>query len=148
MDHFHAPTPHPAASIQPGMASYCRQSAPIVYDVPMTPPVSPGHSEDGADASVVMVRQGQGPYAEKPPTQELQLPRHQAPVLQVTYPHWHHRDPQRPLTPPPQSARSLENEEVHVEKPGVLKLTDFEVRGALGKVPSFLLGPHIAYCFL
>jgi hypothetical protein len=114
----------------------------------MTPPVSPGHSEDGADASVVMVRQGQGSYAEKPSTQELRLPRHQAPVLQGTYPHWQPHDHQRPLTPPPQSARSLENELVHVEKPGVLKLTDFEVRGALGKVPSLLLGANIAYCFL
>ena len=116
----------------------------MVYDVLMTPPVSP-HSEDGVDASVVMVRQEQGPYAEKPSNQE---PRHQAPVLLATYPHCQPPDLQRPLTPPPQSARSLENEQVHVEKPGVLKLTDFEVRGTLGKVSSLLLGSSITYCFL
>ncbi|KAF9239673.1 cyclic AMP-dependent protein kinase catalytic subunit [Melanogaster broomeanus] len=37
-----------------------------------------------------------------------------------------------PLTPSCRPARLLEDEQIHVEKPGVLKLTDFEVRGALG----------------
>lgn len=129
--------------MMPGMASYCRPSAPVVYEVLMTPPVSPGHSEDGTDASLMM---DQGQYAEKPSSQEPQLPRLQTPVLQTTYPHWQ-RDPHQALTPPPRPARSLENEQVHVEKPGVLKLTDFEVRGTLGKVSSSLLGSHIAYCF-
>lgn len=138
MDHFHAPTPQ---SIQPGIASYCRQSAPMVYDVLMTPPVSPSHSEGGTDTNVVVVRQDQGLYAEKPSNKELQSPRHQDPVAQATY-------PQRLRTPPPQPVRSLENEQVHVEKPGVLKLTDFEVRGTLGTVPLLLLDPRVTHCFL
>ncbi|KAF8123784.1 cyclic AMP-dependent protein kinase catalytic subunit [Boletus edulis] len=94
----------------------------------MTPPVSPGHSEDGTNASRVIVHQVQ----EKPSSQELQLPRHQAPVMQAAYPYTQPPDHRQPLTPPPQPVRSLENEQVHVEKPGVLKLTDFEVRGTLG----------------
>ncbi|KAG8217301.1 kinase-like domain-containing protein [Butyriboletus roseoflavus] len=133
MDHFHAPTPQSATSIPQGMEPYRCQS--MAYDVLITPPVSPGHSEDGADASpagVMMVRQEQVPHPEKPSSQGLQSQLHQDPALQAIYPHWQPIDPQRPLTPPPQPARSLENEQVHVEKPGVLKLTDFEVRGALG----------------
>lgn len=146
MDHFHAPTPQSATSIPPGMEPYRRPSIPMAYDVLMTPPVSPGHSEDGADASptgVMMVHQEQAPYPAKPSTHGLRSQSHQDPVLQATYPHWQSPVPQRRLTPPPQPARSLENEQVHVEKPGVLKLTDFEVRGALGKVLSFLLGSRV-----
>lgn len=109
----------------------------------MTPPVSPGHCEDG----VMMVHPEQAPYPEKPSSQELQSQLHQAPILQAAYTHWRPRDPLRPLTPPPQPVRSLENEQVHVEKPGVLKLTDFEVRGTLGKVSSLLLGSRFTYCF-
>jgi len=141
MDHFHAPTPQSATSIQPGLTPYCRQSAPVVYDVLMTPPVSPSHSEDGTDTNAVVVRQDQGLYTEKPSNRELQLPRHQGPVAQATY-------PQRLRTPSPQPVRSLENEQVHVEKPGVLKLTDFEVRGTLGTVPLLPLGSRITYYFL
>jgi len=113
-----------------------RESVPKVYEVLMTPPVSPGHSEDGTDAGlndVRMLRQAPSPYLEKSSTQESQpLELHQAPMLQANYPRWQHRDIQLSLTPPPNPPRSLENEEVHVEKSGVLKLTDFEVRGTLG----------------
>ncbi|KAN0075357.1 Protein kinase-like domain containing protein [Tylopilus felleus] len=129
MDYFHAPTPQSAASIPQGaLASHCRQPVPVVYEVLMTPPVSPGHSEDGTDSRAMMCQE-QAPYTEKPSNHEIQLPHHPAPILQAPFPHWRLRDP---LTPPPQPARSLENEQVHVEKPGVLKLTDFEVRGTLG----------------
>lgn len=151
MDHFHAPTPQSATLVPPGMAPYCRQSIPMVYEVLMTPPVSPSHSEDGTDATsggVMMVCQQQEPYPEKPSSQDLQSQLHQAPALQAAYTHWQPPDPQRPLTPPPLPARSLENEEVHVEKPGVLKLTDFEVRGALGNVSSLFLGSRVTYCSL
>lgn len=131
------------------MASYRRPSVPV-YEVLMTPPVSPGHSEDGTNASsggVVVVSPEQALYPEKQLGQEPQSQLHQAPILQTPYPHWRVRDPQRPPTPP-QPTRSLENEQVHVEKPGVLKLTDFEVRGTLGKVSPLLLSPYFAYYWL
>lgn len=120
----------------------------MVYEVLMTPPVSPGHSEDGTDAGlagVMMVRPEQAPCSQKPPSLELQSQLHQVPILQAAYPHWRPCDPQRPLTPP-QPVRSLENEQVHVEKPGILKLTDFEVRGTLGKVSLSLLGSCTTDC--
>lgn len=123
----------------------------MVYEVLITPPVSPSHSEDGTNATsagVMMMRQQQESYPDKLSSQGLQSQLHQVPFLQATYPHWQPPDPQRPPTPPPQPARSLENEEVHVEKPGVLKLTDFEVRGALGNVSSLFLGSRVTYCFL
>lgn len=136
MDGFHVPTPQSATSMPTVMIPY-RQSVPKVYEVLMTPPVSPGHSEDGTGASpndVMMLRQAPSPYPDKSSTQQSQPQLHQAPMLQANYPHWQHRDIQLALTPPPKPARSLENEEVHVEKSGVLKLTDFEVRGTLGKL--------------
>ena len=98
----------------------------------MTPPGSPRHSEgaiSAGKAGVVMVHHEQVPYPEKPSSQALL---HQAPA----YHHRRSRDPQLPSTPPSQPVRSLDTQEVRVEKHGVLKLTDFEVRGTLGKVSS------------
>ncbi|KAG9318245.1 putative cyclic AMP-dependent protein kinase catalytic subunit [Chiua virens] len=136
MDRFHAPTPQSVVPVTSGTAPYRRhQSVPMVYEVLMTPPVSPGNSEDGTDtgpSAAMIVHQGQSSCPEKPSNQEFQSQPHRPPPLQVTHPHWLHLEPPKPPTPPPQPARSLENEQVHVQKRGVLKLKDFEARGALG----------------
>ncbi|KIK98827.1 hypothetical protein PAXRUDRAFT_823436 [Paxillus rubicundulus Ve08.2h10] len=128
MDHLHAPTPQPTSSISTisgsCTASYLRQS----YEGPMTPPISPGHSDDSAGTAGTMamdqeLQPGGLSSQEIPP-----------PPSQVAQPPWQTLNSQGhpPLTPPRRPARLLEDEQVHVEKPGVLKLTDFEVRGALG----------------
>jgi protein kinase A len=43
----------------------------------------------------------------------------------------------RPATPPKPPLRLLEDEQVHVEKSGSLKLKDFEIKGTLGRVYYF-----------
>jgi hypothetical protein len=111
----------------------------------MTPPISPGHSDDGAGTAGTMAVDQELQPGELP-SQEIQKP----PSSQVAQSPWQTLTPQGhpPLTPPRRPARLLEDEQVHVEKPGVLKLTDFEVRGALGKFVSKTIFPFSHLLFL
>ncbi|EIW85381.1 cyclic AMP-dependent protein kinase catalytic subunit [Coniophora puteana RWD-64-598 SS2] len=94
---------------------------------PMTPPISPGHSE--RDVRDVNMADDYTPSA-----------LNTRPVAEATSEQnpryiWGNPTPensQGPGTPPRLPARQLEDEQVHVTRPGELKLTDFEVRGALG----------------
>lgn len=132
MDKLLAPAPQPAFSPAPVDVhgqSFRRQSVPVIYEGPMTPPVSPGHSEDcSQDAKL--------PDHEMPPSQPdgglassdgLTQTGHPICLLGAPTPQEQHL-----LTPPGRPARLLEDEPVHVAQSGVLKLSDFEVRGALG----------------
>jgi hypothetical protein len=95
-----------------------------ITEVPMTPPMSPTQSE--AEEGIIVPEVSQDPFpgtsnhlstSEPPQWQEaeemeVEIPAHKSP-------------PRGPL-------RLLEDEKVHVEKSGLLRLTDFEVKGTLG----------------
>lgn len=108
----------PEASRRLSMASLRQDShcQAIILDAPMTPPLSPGHSEQGLDPIIVdeefhhVGSEPVGPHLEV--AAEIQGNKDSEKATQ------------RPL-------RLLEDEQVHLQKAG-LKLSDFEVRGTLG----------------
>lgn len=95
---------------------------------PITPPISPGNSEDGAANAMTLDGESMGypqDHVERPSlTLQISTPLWQQPQIPVMAP--------QPKSPPKQPARLLEDEAVHVERRGVLRLLDFEVKGALG----------------
>lgn len=107
-----------------------RESQAMIGQEPITPPISPGHSED--DTANTMSLDKQEPPTNYPPEQV----QHPTFTVNTSTPMW--QQPQVPvLAPRPKSparppARLLEDEAVHVERRGVLRLLDFEVKGALG----------------
>ncbi|KAF8078132.1 cAMP dependent protein kinase [Lyophyllum atratum] len=110
----------PEASRRPSMAnsisSVRRASQAIISDAPMTPPLSPGHSEQGADAIVVDAE----PRYSGP---ERNIPHSEASITVIAA-----RSETMAMDRP---LRLLEDEQVHLQRSG-LKLSDFEVRGTLG----------------
>jgi hypothetical protein len=98
-------------------------------DAPMTPPMSPRQSEEGDKAVMIDIERrfsGLSPQdpAVIPPgpnSENLEAPLQEMEVEEPS-----------PASPPRPPARLLEDEQVHVVKPGALKLTDFEVKGTLG----------------
>jgi len=101
----------------------------------MTPPLSPSHSENGGDAIMVdPERRFSG--AER--TDHHFNPSSLTSTPEEIVTQWkepQEMDVERPPSatpPPPVMPRLLEDEQVHVEKPGSLNLTDFEVKGTLG----------------
>lgn len=103
-------------------ALIARDSA-VVLDAPITPPMSPGRSEPEEDSIVVDAE-----------------PRYSGPELRPPLCLDHAMDVDTQLvaesaeqqSPSQRPARLLEDEKVHLQKSG-LKLTDFEVRGTLGR---------------
>lgn len=94
----------------------------------MTPPISPGNSEDGAANAMTLDGESMGypqEHVERPSlTLQTSIPLWQQPQAPVMAP--------QPKSPPKEPARLLEDEAVHMEGRGVLRLLDFEVKGALG----------------
>lgn len=113
---------------------FCEPQA-MIGQGPITPPMSPGNSEDKQEPKPTnyLPEQVQHPAF----TVNTSTPMWQEPQVPVVAP-----TPKSPARPP---ARLLEDEAVHVERRGVLRLLDFEVKGALGlcpcppKVNTFLL---------
>ncbi|KAG0706332.1 cyclic AMP-dependent protein kinase catalytic subunit [Suillus ampliporus] len=93
---------------------------------PITPPISPGHSEDDSTNAMALDKEEPTNY----PPEQVQSPSFT--TVNTSTPMW--QQPQVPvLAPQPRPpARLLEDEAVHVERRGVLRLLDFEVKGALG----------------
>ncbi|KAJ7074211.1 cAMP dependent protein kinase [Mycena amicta] len=117
------PTSLSDAIYNPALQSRRSQAQIIVPDAPMTPPMSPGHSESGEDAIVI----DDEPRYSGPDTHGVHFQPRESGPMEVeqegdTAPVVSH--PQRPL-------RVLEDEQVHLQRSG-LHLTDFEVRGTLG----------------
>ena len=124
-----------ALSTTPDSSLFRRDSDCMLSDGPITPPLSPGRSEDG-DAGIIVDSE---PRYSGPGTQ-----------LQPSVPHAHLRevdvrqgrrshqhdgmdiDNRPPTTSPRPPQRHLEDEQPHLEK-GTLKLTDLEVKGTLGE---------------
>ena len=122
-------------STTPDPSLFRRDSDCMLSDGPITPPLSPGRSEDG-DAAIIVDSE---PRYSGPGTQ-----------LQSSVPHAHLREVDarqtrrshqqdgmdvdaRPVASSPRPPqRHLEDEQSHLEK-GTLKLTDFEVKGTLGE---------------
>lgn len=135
MEQLVAPMPQPAynasgeqhASV-PGQP-FLRQPVPIVYDVPMTPPISPGHSEDGSRDALRLEQEMEPDCQQEAPfaTNTAVDPGDTRDSSQCRSAH-----EKPPPTPPNKPIRLLEDEPVYLAKPGVLKLSDFEVRGTLG----------------
>ncbi|PSR71154.1 hypothetical protein PHLCEN_2v13000 [Hermanssonia centrifuga] len=113
-----------------------RNSGFMLGEGPITPPMSPGHSDEEDETIVVdseprisdpkLVAQDpaalqlQGREHRKPSREMLQLEER----MEVDY--------RRLSTSPRPAFRHLEDEQSHVERNGSLKLTDFEVKGTLG----------------
>jgi hypothetical protein len=96
----------------------------VISDAPMTPPLSPGHSEEDLDAIIVDAEpryssQEHNVHAAKAPGA-----RSETAAMEVDG----HTTSPAVLQPPP---RLLEDEHVHLQRSG-LKLSDFDVRGTLG----------------
>ena len=127
-----------ALSTTPDSAVFRRDSDCMLSEGPITPPLSPGRSDDG-EARIVVDPE----------------PRYSGPGAHIQHaiPHQHLREaeirqgrrsrqhdgmdvdmrPSASSPRPPQ--RHLEDEQSHLEK-GSLKLTDFEVKGTLGMCQS------------
>jgi protein kinase A len=107
---------------------FFRESQAMIGQGPITPPISPGHCEDKQEPEPTNYLPGQVQhpiFAINTSTPVWQQP--QVPVVAP--------QPKSPARPP---ARLLEDEAVHVERRGVIRLLDFEVKGALGLCPRLL----------
>jgi hypothetical protein len=111
--------------------SFRRESEAVNPDAPMTPPMSPSQSENEGDNAIMVDTE------HRPSDEDSVVMSPESTTDSSASTSWH--DPasmqvegQRPSTPPRPPARLLEDEQVHVAKAGVLKLTDFEVKGTLG----------------
>jgi hypothetical protein len=120
-----------------------RDSEVMKPDAPITPPMSPSHSEEGGDNNAIIVdteRRFSGMGVRDPdPDPALMSP--ESIADNVTADLQEEEDPSAmqveesdpdPASPPRQPGRLLEDEQVHVASAGALKLTDFEVKGTLG----------------
>lgn len=106
-----------------------------IADAPITPPMSPGHSEQDLGEENDIVVDAEPRYSGPASATTIE---HSAADMDVD------SAPHMPVVEPPSPAQStggestaqrplrlLEDEKVHLQKSG-LKLTDFEVRGTLG----------------
>lgn len=103
------------------------QAQIIVPDAPLTPPMSPGHSENGDDSIVIDAEpRYSGPETHGPHSavwSESVPPCRDSSDMEVDL---------RPAAVQPQPPlRILEDEQVHLQRTG-LRLTDFEVTRTLG----------------
>jgi len=106
-----------------------RDSEAVLSEGPMTPPMSPGHSEEGCMEDSITVDSEprfSGPKQPPMPSNLGQVQQEWKPSLDEEM------DGLRVLTPPKPPLRLLEDEQVHVEKSGLLRLKDFEIKGTLG----------------
>ena len=115
------PIPAPEAIRRPSTTSLLsRQSQILLPNAPPTPPLSPNNAEPQFDQIMVDAEPcSEDPHPEKLSTESSSEPME---VEDAGYPA---TEPQRPL-------RLLEDEKVHLQRFG-LKLSDFEVRGTLGR---------------
>jgi len=111
-----------------------RESEAMLSEGPITPPMSPGHSEEGCMEDSITVDSeprfsgpAQPPMASKPTQAQQQW----GPSLDDGM------GLSRAVTSPKPPLRLLEDEQEHVEKSGLLRLKDFEIKGTLGQ--SFCL---------
>ncbi|CCM02920.1 uncharacterized protein FIBRA_05034 [Fibroporia radiculosa] len=124
---------------------------------PITPPLSPGNSEDGEPTIVIDTElrysRDSDTYAQGRPDRtggqysQDELVERSEQAMDV--------DPRPPSSSPRPPLRHLEDEECHLER-GTLKLTDFEVKGTLGTGtfgrvllvrPRNPLAPNTQNCF-
>jgi hypothetical protein len=108
-----------------------RDSEAMMPEAPMTPPMSPRHSEEACmEDSITVDSQPRfsGP-AQPPMTPSL------CQTQQESRPSSNEMDGLKTVPSPKPPLRLLEDEQVHVEKSGLLKLKDFEIKGTLGQSP-------------
>ncbi|KAJ7445758.1 putative cyclic AMP-dependent protein kinase catalytic subunit [Mycena galericulata] len=116
------PTSSDGILIQPRRS----QAQIIVPDAPMTPPMSPNHSESGEDSIVIDAEpRYSGPEALGPHS----AARHTWSDAVPPFRDFGDMEVDRAAPPPP--LRLLEDEQVHLQRNG-LRLTDFEVTRTLG----------------
>jgi hypothetical protein len=107
-----------------------RDSEISAHEVPITPPMSPPQSEVGDDAITVEADHGLPNMVPEVAPSPEDLAQN-AGALPHAYEAME-TEQVRPVTPPRPPLRHLEDERVHTERSGLLKLTDFEVKGTLG----------------
>jgi hypothetical protein len=117
--------------VSPITATIRRNSEISVQEGPITPPLSPPQSEAGADDAIIVESDrhfinvdndgcspprilGSSPNTQPGPSEDMETKQ------------------TRMATPPRPPLRLLEDEQVHVERSGLLGLTDFEIKGTLG----------------
>lgn len=125
----------PPLSLSPetgnGGGPYARRGSGM-SEGPITPPMSPGRSEDGGmEDSITVDSQPRFSGPSQPPMSSSFVsqwsPGQGEERMQEGM------DGIRPPTPPKQPMRLLEDEQVHIEQRGLLKLKDFEIKGTLGR---------------
>ena len=113
-----------------GAGSRYARRCSAMSEGPITPPMSPGRSEDGGmEDSITVDSQPRFSGPSQPLTSSSfvsQGPGRGEEWMQEEM------DGGRPSTPPKPPARLLEDEKVHIETSGLLKLKDFEIKGTLG----------------
>jgi hypothetical protein len=106
-----------------------RDSEAMMSEGPMTPPMSPGHSEEGIEDSITVDSEPRFSGPTQPPVAS-NLGQAQQEGKQTLN---EEMDALKVTTPPKPPLRLLEDEQVHVEKSGSLRLKDFEIKGTLGQ---------------
>jgi protein kinase A len=99
-------------------------------EAPMTPPMSPGHSEEGCMEDSIIVDSEprfSGP-AQPPMASSLGQTQQESRSSSNE-----EMDGLKLASSPKPPLRLLEDEQVHVEKSGSLRLKDFEIKGTLGQ---------------
>lgn len=129
-----SPVPSEAIRRTSQTNSIRRDSQAVISDAPMTPPLSPGHSEQGFDAIVVDAEPRYSSQEHNvPPTNASEAgitPRAGTAAMEVDS-----HTPSPTGSQPP--LRLLEDEQVHLQRSG-LRLSDFDVRGTLGASELFI----------
>lgn len=115
-----------------------RDSDFMMSEGPITPPLSPGHSEDEEPISVDPEPRYSGPSpntsgAYLQPQADTRRASREMLQTEERMEVDTKRMSNSPRAPP---ARHLEDEKSHLEENGTLKLTDFEVKGTLGTLQS------------
>ena len=111
-----------------------RDSEAMMSEGPITPPMSPGHSEGGYMEDSITVDSEPRFSGPTQPPMASNLSQEQQEGKQTLN---EEMDALKVTTPPKPPLRLLEDEQVHVEKSGSLRLKDFEIKGTLGQ-SSFL----------
>lgn len=128
------PNSHHPPRTSPFNAPPKRDSVFMASEGPITPPLSPGHSEDEEPISVDPEPRYSGPSPNTSGAYLQPLTDHRRTSREMLQTEERMEVDAKRLSNSPRAppARHLEDEKPHLEETGTLKLTDFEVKGTLG----------------
>ena len=137
-----SPTQQPRAVTTPLAIPKKRDSAFMAPEGgPITPPMSPGASEDEEPMAIDPEPRYSGPGPSVPEAESVYLhppadPRRASREMLQSEERMEVDSRRIPSSPRGASPKHLEDEQSHLERGGKLKLTDFEIKGTLGESPG------------